>query len=181
MGSEELQCEEVGRWISKSVDSELSVKEVGEMRRHLEGCTACHALAEDSRDMKAWFVPTDPVPVPAGFAQRVVAEAFAGKKPIPSLHRLAGGPQVLDEPVAPHREDRFIFRMTAVAAALLVMLGLALSMQRLNESRDLKADTDSKEDVLKGLEALNEGRPAFGLSKEDAKSTEGPSKEDSNK
>ncbi|HPF15808.1 MAG TPA: zf-HC2 domain-containing protein, partial [Planctomycetota bacterium] len=104
-----MRCDDIERWISKSMDNELSVKEVGQMRQHLEHCAPCRQSFEDSRDLRAWFVPGAAVAVPAGFAQRVVAEAFAGKASVPTFTPLKGGGASADS--AMPGVDRFTVRL----------------------------------------------------------------------
>ncbi len=166
-----MRCELAEKMIARSVDNELAVKEVGALRRHLTGCAACATLAEEARDLKGWFVADDPVEIPSGFAQRVTSKAFAqAGEERPSFQRLPGkAPE--DVPALPGgglvqgafgssafgagSKDRFLVGLTALAAALLVALGMALYMQRASESKNLIADDRTLHEMLDSLNDAN--------------------------
>jgi len=106
---------------------------------------------------KTWFVPSEAVAVPAGFAQHVTALAFEQSAPresqdAPVLAHLpgGGGGAILGGP------DRFVVRMAAVAAGILAVLGLALYNQGVNHDGDLIADTQSFEELIQQMDAANE-------------------------
>ena len=156
-----MNCEQAEKMIARSVDGELAVKEVGALRRHLAECEGCAALASEARDLKAWFVTDTPVEVPSGFAQRVATKAFAqaGEREV----RAGFSPQVLTPEFSSPQggvvqgsfgagpKDRFLMGLTALAAALLLALGMALYVQRANQSYELDADDESLQEAIDGL------------------------------
>ncbi|MEZ6003051.1 MAG: zf-HC2 domain-containing protein [Planctomycetota bacterium] len=151
-----MRCEQAQEWISKKVDGVLAVKEVGQLRQHLEQCGECREFEEDMLAMKAWFPAEEAVAVPAGFAQRIAAMAFDGQAAAPILQHVSGG-----RPRAGSTPERFAMQLMALAAALLLALGLALYMQRGNSNHNLNADeTQTLEQVLEELRELNQGAPA---------------------
>ncbi len=151
-----MRCEQSERWISLGADQELSVQEVGLLREHLTECASCQALAGETRDLQRWFVTPPEEPIPAGFAERVVAAAFDGQTAV------ASGPRglVRDESSAQTGEGKrymqgFLLQMTALAALLLVALGFALAGKQASESQNMYADEASKESALEDLDKLN--------------------------
>ncbi len=157
MNAQNMPCEQAERWIHKHVDQELSVKQVGELRQHLEACAPCRALHGELQASKAWFVAEEAPAVPAGFAARVTALAFAGQAgsaetEAPVLAHLSGGAA---RGVVLGGSDRFLKRATAVAAGFLAVLGLALYSQNAVSERSLVAEDGSLETVLEEMDQLN--------------------------
>lgn len=72
-----MNCHRSKALVSVYVDGELSEELAGPLRRHLLDCAACRAAVAEAKSLSRWFVPTAPVEVPAGFAARVAALAFA--------------------------------------------------------------------------------------------------------
>lgn len=158
MNARNMPCEQAERWIHQHVDQELSVKQVGELRQHLDACAACSGLYAELKAGKAWFVPSEAPAVPAGFAARVTALAFAGaegtiEREAPVLAHLSGGGS---RGVVLGGSDRFLKRATAVAAGLLAVLGLALYSQNAVSERSLVAEEGNLETVLEEMDQLNQ-------------------------
>ncbi|MFT5199510.1 MAG: anti-sigma factor RsiW [Planctomycetota bacterium] len=168
-----MRCEQSERWISLGADQELSVKEVGLLREHLAQCASCQALAEEVRGMSRWFVTPPKEVIPAGFAERVVAAAFDEQR------QASKGPQGLlvggaaaEAGTGGSRMQGFLLQMTALAALLLVALGFALAGKQASESRDLKADVNSLESLIKIMDKENALENVQGIKdplKEDSK------------
>ena len=96
-----------------------------------------------------------PAPVaPPGFAARVARRAFAGD---PGLLPDSDF-ELTPHAAGPSSEDRilqFVLKLTAVAAAILFCLSLAIRTSSLPETEDLGA-TESYAEVLEDLERLNQ-------------------------
>ncbi|MBL4769581.1 MAG: zf-HC2 domain-containing protein [Planctomycetes bacterium] len=171
-----MRCEQSERWISMGADQELSVQEVGLLREHLGQCTPCQALADESRDLGRWFVTAPQAPVPAGFAERVVAAAFEAPVDVAKGPRgLVQGGTVSAAEAGGSRMQGFVLQLTALAALLLVALAFALADKRASETNDLHADPTSIESVIEGLDQLN-SEEAKGLEADSSKDELEPSK-----
>ncbi len=151
-----MRCEQSEHWISLGADQELSVQEVSLLREHLAECAACRGLSDEARDMQRWFVTPPQEPVPAGFAERVVAAAFDGQV------ATAKGPRGLvqsdgsaEADTGDSRMQGFLLQMTALAALLLVALGFALAGKHASEGNDIHADKDSLESLIQEMEQEN--------------------------
>ncbi len=179
-----MRCEQVEQLIARSVDNELSVKEVGSLRLHLADCPACEVLSAEARELSAWFVKEAPVQIPSGFAQKVTAMAFAQEtasllSPAQDLsldggfERLQGGGDVVQGSFGGGSEsNRFLMRATAMAAILLLALGMGLYVQRSVNNKDLIAVEPSLEDELKNMDDLNENPQLEAIQKETIKKSE---------
>lgn len=125
-------CDSARPLVPSYLDGELSEAQAAPLRTHLLECPACREVAKEGRALERWFVAeSTSVPVPAGFAARVARRAFAGD---PGL--------LVPEP-PPVRERRsllpFLLVASAVAAALLFVLALAIQRQSLPDSGHLDA------------------------------------------
>lgn len=147
-----MECDRSRALVSVYLDGELGEELASPLRRHLMECAECRAHAAEAKAMSSWFVPAPAMAVPAGFAARVTARAFAGEA-------RAGDPGVL-VPASPRaigdRSLRFAMSLTAAAAALL--LGLTLLIASADgpglQGEGLHA-VPNVEDVLKQLDTLN--------------------------
>jgi anti-sigma factor RsiW len=144
-----MQCDDVLPLIAGYLDGELSETQSGPVRQHLLDCPACRQATQDQKALKSWFRPTAPVAAPEGFAARVARRAFQGD------------PGLLTPQAPPAREEagsllRFAMNLTAVAAAALLVMSLALQLQKQPASTTLRADSSDLERALQSLDRLNE-------------------------
>jgi len=152
------RCQDSGPLIPSYLDGELSEDQAAPLRRHLLECHACRELAQDEQALKRWFVAHETPAVPAGFAARVARRAFAGDLgvlPAAALDSSAAGAALESE----SRTIDFVLQLTAVAAAVLFFLALAIRTQSLPDSPGLNAETTYTE-VLESLERLNSAEGA---------------------
>ncbi len=125
-------CDDARLLVPSYLDGELSEAQASPLRTHLMDCPACREEAKQGKTLKRWFEPESaPVSVPAGFAARVARRAFAGD---PGL--LVPEPPAVRarRPLLP-----FLLLATAVAAALLFVLALAIQRENLPRSNRLEA------------------------------------------
>ncbi len=125
-----LNCDNAGTLVPSYLDGELSEEQASPLRRHLLECPACREVAKDAKNLKQWFV-ADPAPdVPSGFAARVARRAFAGD------------PGVLEPQVAESEATilPFVLKVTAAAAAVLLVFALAIQVPDRPNSSELQAD-----------------------------------------
>jgi anti-sigma factor RsiW len=125
-------CDDARVLVPSYLDGELSEAQASPLRVHLMACPACREVAKEGKVLKRWFVaPVDRVSVPDGFAARVARRAFAGDPgllvPEPSQRRV-------ERPLLP-----FLLLATAVAAAVLFLLALAIQRESLPQSNRLEA------------------------------------------
>ena len=74
-----IDCERIVALAPTYVDGEVrSEATASAVRRHLIDCASCRAAVQDETTLRQWFVPTEEVEVPEGFASRVARRAFAG-------------------------------------------------------------------------------------------------------
>jgi len=147
-------CQKSEGLIPSYLDGELSEEQAAPLRKHLMECQPCRDLAQDEQAMKRWFIAEEAPAAPPGFAARVARRAFAGDEGI-----LPDGDLLLQPQTATGRVEapavQFVLKLTAVAAAVLFCLALAIRNHSLPESEDLGAVEDYSE-VLEDLERLNE-------------------------
>lgn len=129
-----LTCDSASALVPGFLDGELSEEQTSSVRAHLLDCPACREVAKGEQVLKRWFID-EPIPdAPAGFAARVSRRAFAGD------------PGVL-VPVAGHSSESsvlpFVLRLTAAAAALLLMLAATMHVR----SRSAGGDELRAEDL----------------------------------
>lgn len=148
-----LSCDNASALVPGFLDGELSEEQAAPLRSHLLGCFACREVAKMDKSLKRWFVvEPDPV-VPSGFAARVARRAFAGD------------PGVLTPAGPPEREATilsFVLRMTAVAAAVLILLAAAIQFRTRPATGDeLRADDlgDVWDDIYELERAPSADRP----------------------
>lgn len=73
-----IECARVLDLAPTYADGELSGDLVDSVRAHLMDCSPCRLAVQDHSSLGAWFVPSEEVAVPAGFASQVTALAFSG-------------------------------------------------------------------------------------------------------
>jgi len=131
----QIPCEHAKSLVPSYLDGELTEAQAAPLRAHLLGCPACREIAKDGRALSRWFEPGPDAQVPVGFAARVARRAFAGDP---------GGTVTPDEPSGEGREAPvlpFLLRMTAAAAALLIVLaGLMQLKAGPTQTDELRAD-----------------------------------------
>ena len=149
-----IQCDVVLALVPTYVDDEVTESVASSVRRHLMDCTACRAAVQEETSLRQWFVPTEEVEVPEGFAARVVRRAFAGDE---------GLAPVTLTPVASPDAGRllsFSQMLVAVAAAAMVAATLMIASGARPSVDDLRADRDldqALEELDQANEALLEG------------------------
>ena len=149
-------CQNSSMLIPSYLDGELSEEQAGPLRRHLMECQPCRDLAQDEQAMKRWFMADEAPVAPPGFAARVARRAFAGDAGVLPDSEFALQP-ALRASGESGQEDltlRFVLRLTAIAAAVLFCLALAIRTHSLPESDDLGASEDYTQ-VVEGLERMN--------------------------
>lgn len=132
------------------------MQEVSLLREHLTECASCRTLSDETRDMQRWFATPPQEPVPAGFAERVVAAAFDGQVATAKGPRglvQSGGSVEVER--GSSRMQGFLLQMTALAALLLVALGFALAGKHASESTDIHATDSSMESIIEELDRIN--------------------------
>lgn len=143
-----IACENAKSLTPIYLDGELSEEQAAPLRRHLLECQSCREVAQNEQALKRWFVSdTGGETAPPGFAARVARRAFAGD---PGLFTER-------QPVAKAAEGAilsFVVLFTAVAAAALLFLSLAIREDRLPQSPGLSAEEPYPQ-VLESLEVLN--------------------------
>jgi anti-sigma factor RsiW len=124
-------CDDARVLVPSYLDGELSEAQASPLRAHLLACPACREVAKEGKTLKRWFAaPPERVRVPDGFAARVARRAFAGD---PGLLVPEAGP-ARQRPLLP-----FLLLATAVAAAVLLVLAVAIQRESLPESNRLEA------------------------------------------
>ncbi len=114
-----LACARARALLNRYGDGELEESLAAPLRGHLLECPDCRARCAADRHLRRWIVRPDAPPVPAGFAERVAALAFAGASqpgPTERPRPLSSGEPAL----------RLVLWLTAAAAAALLVLALAL-------------------------------------------------------
>ncbi len=151
-----IACENAESLIPSYVDAELSEEQAAPLRRHLLACHSCREAAQGEQVLKRWFVPEAVAP-PSGFASRVARRAFAGDIGVLPDEGIDAPPAVR----ANGTEGAvlsFVIQVTAVAAAVLLVLALSIRGDRLPDDSELSAETYPQ--VLEELDALNDAEEA---------------------
>jgi hypothetical protein len=156
---EAFDCAQAAPLIPAWADGELSEARSAPLREHLLDCRDCRSSMAELRALSRWFQPGGEVAVPPGFSARVARRAFAG-----DTGERAGGAE--RGALEGRRALDLVLVLTAVAAALVIALGLALRARDLPVGERLHADertTLSTEEILQRLETLNaaEREPAL--------------------
>ena len=127
-----ITCDSARPLVPSYLDGELSEVQASPLRTHLLDCPACREVAKEGRSLKRWFeLEPEPVSVPAGFAARVARRAFAGDPRLLVPEPPAVRPR---RPLLP-----FLLVATAVAAAILFVLAVAIQRENLPRSNRLDA------------------------------------------
>ena len=146
-----MDCKQAQPLVPSYADGELSELQAGRFRKHLMDCQACRALVQEEKSFQSWFVPTEPVAVPEGFAARVARRAFAGDAGVLT-------PAAPPEPV--RREApilQFSLKMAMAAAVVLMVASLGIGLVNQPDSGDtISADENEPEfhEVLNELDKL---------------------------
>lgn len=111
------------------VDGECPEAVASAVRAHLMDCPACRRVVQEETALRQWFVPTEEVAVPAGFAARVARAAFAGEGAADRDLVVPAGPG--GAPRAGGGETgrllSFTMALAAVAAAAVLLFTLILA------------------------------------------------------
>lgn len=127
-----ITCDAARPLVPGYLDGELSEAQAAPLRTHLMDCVACREVAKEGKTLARWFeFELPPVSIPAGFAARVARRAFAGD---PGL--LVPEPPAIRQrrPLLP-----FLLVATAIAAAVLLVLAIAVQRESLPRSNGLDA------------------------------------------
>jgi hypothetical protein len=151
----DMECKNARQLIPSYLDGELTEAQASPLRKHLLDCQPCRGATQGEKNMKRWFVDAEPVAIPRDFSARVARRAFAGDT----------GEGYVTAPVGPlvgssaASEDdghlRFVLRLTAVAAAVLIFLSLALSRINLPSESRLMADDHPEVSLDRALDELD--------------------------
>lgn len=148
-----MQCENARSLVPLYADGELSEAQAAPLRRHLMDCQTCREQVQSAKALQRWFVPTEAVPAPAGFAERVTAAALA---PEPYEAFPADAPAARAPALGPAGEvelRRFVLRAVAAAAAVLLVLSAAIELRSRPSAVELEAVELPA--VLEDLDELN--------------------------
>lgn len=157
-----MECQNARHLIPSYLDGELSEAQAGPLRKHLLDCQPCRGTAQGEKNLKRWFVDAGPVAIPRDFSARVARRAFAGDTGDRYALPVAGG----NSAAAQDGHLRFVLQLTAVAAAILIFLSIALSRMNLPSESRLMADDHpeiSLERALDELDRLEQGAARAGL------------------
>lgn len=161
-----MNCNDALERLTRYLDEELAEVEAAPVREHLLDCQDCRATLQEGKSLQAWFVPTEAVTVPDGFASRVAQRAASGDRgtPVlvprpqvstPNVAAMAGGAAVSAEPET-DRTNQFVFNAIAIAALVLLAFSIGLRRLELPGGEGMKADDASKENAIEALQELNE-------------------------
>lgn len=162
-----MRCERALELMPRYLDGELVEGQAAMLRQHLMACPECRGVASEGRALERWFVPAAAPEVPAGFSSRVMSalrdsEGRAVERtevPIPG-GAITPGPSVEGSAPAGSLRD-FVLAVTALAAAALFALSVALGMRDRPTGESLLAEPIGE--VLEQLEALNAAETGAGL------------------
>ena len=129
-----ITCDDARPLVPSYLDGELTEVQASPLRVHLLDCPACREVAKEGKSLQRWFeFEPAPVEVPAGFAARVARRAFAGDP----------GLLVPEPPPRTPRPRRtllpFLLVASALAAALLFVLAVAIQRESLPRTSGLEA------------------------------------------
>ena len=150
-----MDCTNARPLIPSYLDGELSEAQAGPLRKHLLDCQPCRGSAQGEKNLKRWFVADPPLALPRDFAARVARRAFAGDTG-ERWSEAAATP--LGAPVRAAAQEEhlaFLLRLTAVAAAVLAALSIALGGLRLPASGRLMAETAPEANLERALDELD--------------------------
>lgn len=135
----QLTCDNASALVPSYLDEELTEAQAAPLRRHLLACPACREVAKELTALKRWFVADAAPAIPAGFAARVARRAFAGD---PGTLVPQEAPELGERPAGASGEVLpFVLRLTAAAAAVLLVFAIGIRMQTIPDSSEgLRAD-----------------------------------------
>jgi anti-sigma factor RsiW len=127
-----ITCDDARPLVPSYLDGELSELQASPLRTHLLDCPACREVAKEGKALARWF-EAEParIEIPAGFSARVARRAFAGD---PGLLVPEAPPVRARRPLLP-----FLLVASAVAAALLFVLAVAIQRESLPQTNGLDA------------------------------------------
>lgn len=162
-----MRCERALELMPRYLDGELAEGQAAMLRQHLMACPGCRGVASEGRALERWFVPAAAPEVPAGFSSRVMsalrdAEGRAVERPEAPIASgaITAGPVAERAPHGASLRD-FVLAVTALAAAALFALSVALGMRDRPSGESLLAEPVGE--VLEQLEALNAAEAGAGL------------------
>jgi anti-sigma factor RsiW len=163
-----MECQDARKLIAGYLDGELTEAQAAPLRKHLLDCQPCRAGTQSDKNLRRWFVQPKAVPVPREFAARVARRAFAGDRgdrfSAPELVGAGAGVGGAVIPMRRERDLRFVLAMTAVAAALLLTLSMAVRSLSLPSGSHMLADNAkpqmTHEEARSRLDELNHKAPA---------------------
>jgi predicted anti-sigma-YlaC factor YlaD len=153
-GADTMECTNARPLIPSYLDGELSEAQASPLRKHLLDCQPCRASAQDEKSLKRWFVDEGPVAIPKDFSARVARRAFAGD-PGGTSERWSDRAVPAATPARESEDLRFLLQLTAIAAALLIGLSIAIGHLRLPASDRLMADTAPEANLERALSELD--------------------------
>jgi anti-sigma factor RsiW len=145
-------CTDAHPLIMSYLDGELSEAQAAPLRKHLLECQPCRASAQDQKNLKRWFQDAEPVAIPRDFAARVARRAFQGDR------GEAFAPAAELASTRETRHLRLVMALTAIAAALVIFLSVAIRGLSLPGNSLIavdKAEPRSIESVLEELDQVN--------------------------
>jgi hypothetical protein len=159
-----IDCSDARPLVPSYLDGELTEAQAGPLRRHLLDCRSCRAGAQSGKNLKRWFVESEPVAVPRDFSARVARLAFeGGTVAAPVL-----GDFELMPAAPPPRPKRgadeakilqFVLRLTVAAALVALLASVAIQSLRRPSTAELRADdrpTMSLDQAVERLKQMNE-------------------------
>jgi anti-sigma factor RsiW len=158
-----MECQDARKFIQGYLDGELLEAQAAPLRKHLLDCQPCRAGTQSEKNLRRWFVQPKAVPVPRDFAARVARRAFAGDRgdrfSEPELVGAGAGSGGVLLSMRSAREDhnlRFVLALTAVAAAVLMVISMSIRSTKLPSGMDLNAQSGMTiEEARSHLDQLN--------------------------
>ncbi len=170
-----MQCQDARRLVPAYLDEESSEAQASLLRGHLMDCPACRGTVQEMKALRRWFEPSPAVPVPADFAARVARRAFAGDTGEPVLAPAAPSLAAHGGAVTLRAVPDFFLHLTAVAAAVLCALTIALGVREAPRGGTLRADQLPTVDaLLEELDRLNATEDAEATTAEDPEDADVP-------
>jgi predicted anti-sigma-YlaC factor YlaD len=152
-----MECQNARSMIPSYCDGELTEAQAGPLRQHLLGCQPCRGSAQDLKNLKRWFAPSEAAVVPRGFAARVARRAMQGDTgeldlAVPAPRSAEEGGKLL----------RFVLACTSAAAGVMLALAIGVRQVGLPQSNRMVADTGkpSLEHALQELDRINRAEKA---------------------
>jgi len=161
-----MDCKTATPLIGGYLDGELSDDQAAPLRQHLMDCPGCRGAVSEAKNMRAWFVSDEAFEVPSGFAERVTRRALAGDtgqeepfvlQPVQRQEAEQGPTGAAGAGEAEQgRLLNFVLQLTAIAAAVLFVVSLAMQSNTRPAGSELQAQDGSLGEALERLDALNE-------------------------